>query len=76
MAVASVSMITSASPDGWTEVAELGLERARQSLCGITGTKNLEEKAAVEDGEIVESRVTLQLTPLLDEERMAEGGGD
>jgi hypothetical protein len=76
MAVASVSMITSASPDGWQEAAELGLERARQTLRGITGMKIVEEKATVEDGEIVEYLVTLQVIFLLDEEPSAEGGGD
>ena len=37
MAIASVSTITSASPNSWQEAAELGLERARQTLRGITG---------------------------------------
>ncbi len=76
MAVASVSMITSASPDGWQAAAELGLERARQTLRGITGMKIVEEKATVEDGEIVEYLVTLQVIFLLDEEPLAEGGGE
>ena len=68
MAIASVSTITSASPDGWQEAAELGLERARRTLRGITGMKVVEEKATVEDGEIVEYRVTLQVIFLLDED--------
>ncbi|MEM9176611.1 MAG: dodecin family protein [Myxococcota bacterium] len=67
MAIASVSTITSASPNSWQEAAELGLERARQTLRGITGMKVVEEKAAVEDGEIVEYRVTLQVIFLLEE---------
>ena len=68
MAIASVSTITSASPNSWQEAAELGLERARQTLRGITGMKVVEEKATVEDGEIVEYRVTLQVIFLLDED--------
>jgi len=67
MAIASVSTITSASPNSWQEAAELGLERARQTLRGITGMKVIEEKATVEEGEIVEYRVTLQVVFLLDE---------
>ena len=74
MAIASVSTITSASPNSWQEAVELGLERARQTLRGITGMKVLEEKAMVEDGEIVEYRVTLQVIFLLDETDPAEGG--
>ena len=73
MAIASVSTITSASPHSWQEAAELGLERARQTLRGITGMKVIDEKATVEQGEIVEYRVTLQVIFLLDE---AEPAGD
>ncbi|HEB91527.1 MAG TPA: dodecin domain-containing protein [Deltaproteobacteria bacterium] len=67
MAIASISTITSASPDGWQQAAELGFERARKTLRGITGIKVLEEKARVEDGQIVEYLVTLQVIFLLEE---------
>ncbi len=75
MAIASVSTITSASPNSWQEAAELGLERARQTLRGITGMKVVEEKATVEDGEIVEYRVTLQVIFLLEETEVDGSGG-
>jgi flavin-binding protein dodecin len=68
MAIASVSTITAASPDSWHNAVELGLERARQTLRGITGIKVLEEKAKVEDGEIIEFLVTLQVIFLLEED--------
>jgi flavin-binding protein dodecin len=71
MAIASVSTITSASPEGWQEAAELGFARARQTLRNITGIKILEEKARVEDGEIVEFLVTLEVIFLLDESEEA-----
>ncbi len=74
MAIASVSTITSASPTSWQEAAELGLERARKTLRGITGMKVVEEKATVEDGEIVEYLVTLQVIFLLDDEPSGAGG--
>jgi dodecin len=67
MAIASVSTITSASPHGWQDAAELGVARARQTLRGITGVKILEEKARVEDGTIVEYLVTMQVIFLLEE---------
>jgi len=67
MAIASVSTITSASPNSWQEAVELGLARARRTLRGITGIKVLEEKARVEDGVIVEYLVTMQVIFLLEE---------
>ena len=75
MAVASVSTITSASPNGWQEAAELGLARARQTLRGITGMKIVDEKAKIEDGVIVEYLVTMQVIFLLEEEAPGSGGG-
>jgi flavin-binding protein dodecin len=71
MAIASVSTITSASPDGWQQAVELGFARASQTLRNITGLKVIEEKARVEDGEIVEYLVTLQVIFLLEESEEA-----
>lgn len=68
MAIASVSTITAASPESWQHAAELGLERARQTLRGITGIKIVDEKAKVEDGRITEFLVTLQVIFLLEDE--------
>jgi len=68
MAVASVSTITAASPESWQDATLLGLERARQTLRGITGIKVLEEKARIEDGEITEYLVTLQVVFVLEED--------
>jgi len=44
-----------------------GLERAQQTLRGITGIKVLEEKARIEDGQITEYLVTLQVVFVLEE---------
>jgi len=67
MAIASISTITSASPEGWEDAMRLGLERANQTLRGITGIKVIDEKARVEDGRIVEFIVTLQVIFLLED---------
>lgn len=67
MAVASVSTITSASPVGWQDAVERGLERARKTLRQITGLQVLEEKARVEDGRISEYLVTMQVIFILEE---------
>ncbi len=66
MAVASVSTISSASPDGWQDALERGLVRARKTLRNITGIKVVEERARVEEGEITEFIVTLQVTFILE----------
>ena len=68
MAIAAVSTITSASTESWQHATELGFERARQTLRGITGLKVIEEKAKVEEGRITEFLVTLQVIFLLEEE--------
>jgi flavin-binding protein dodecin len=67
MAIASISTITSASPNSWQEAAELGFARANETLRGITGINVVAEKARVEDGVIVEYLVTLEVIFLLDE---------
>lgn len=67
MAVASVSTITSASPNSWQEAAELGFARASKTLRGITGMKIVAENARVEEGAIVEFLVTLEVIFLLDD---------
>ncbi len=67
MAVASVSTITAASPSSWQDAAERGLERARQTLRGITGLKVVEERAWVEDGRVSEYLVTLQVIFVLED---------
>lgn len=68
MAVASVSTITAASQESWQHAVETGLARARQTLRGITGIKVIDERARVDDGEIVEFLVTLQVIFLLEDE--------
>lgn len=67
MAVASVSTITAASPRSWQDATLRGFERARKTLRHITGLQVIEEKARVEDGEIIEYLVTLQVIFLLEE---------
>jgi len=67
MAVASVSMITSASPISWQDAVERGFERAKKTLRNITGLKLVEEKARVEDGRITEFLVTLQVIFVLED---------
>jgi flavin-binding protein dodecin len=66
MAVARVSQIIGASPHSWEDAVRNALERANQTLRGITGIEVIKEKAAVEDGRIVEFRSTILVTFVLE----------
>ncbi|MBI4012968.1 MAG: dodecin domain-containing protein [Candidatus Rokubacteria bacterium] len=67
MAVARVTKITAASPRSWQDAVEQGLKRANKTLRGITGLHVVEQKAHVEKGKIVEYRVTMELTFILED---------
>lgn len=67
MAVASVSRITAASPDGFDAAVREGIRRASKTLRGITGAHVLEQKVKIADGEIEEFRVTMEVTFILED---------
>jgi flavin-binding protein dodecin len=66
MAVARVSQIIGASPHSWEDAVRNALERANQTIRGITGIEVVKENAAVEDGKIVEYRATVMVTFVLE----------
>ncbi len=66
MAVARVTQVIGASPHSWEDAVRNALERANQTLRGITGIEVIKENAAVEDGTIVEYRATVQVTFVLE----------
>ena len=67
MAVASVSRITAASPQGFDEAVKEGVKRASKTLRGITGVHVLEQKAKINKGKIDEFRVTMEVTFVLED---------
>ena len=67
MAVASVTRITAASPDGFDHAVREGVTRANKTLRGITGIHVLEQKAKVSNGKIDEFRVTMEVTFVLED---------
>ena len=67
MAVASVTRITAASPQGFDAAVREGVQRAAKTLRGITGVHVLEQKAKVMDGRIDEFRVTMEVTFVLED---------
>jgi len=66
MAVARVTKITAASPKGFQQAVEEGLQRATKSLRGVTGFEVSSLKGKVDDGKITEYRVTLEVTFILE----------
>lgn len=67
MAVASVSKVTAASAESFDAAVREGLERASKTLRGITGLHVVEQKASVSNGKILEYRVTMEVTFLLED---------
>ena len=67
MAVASVTRITAASPQGFDAAVREGVQRAGKTLRGITGVHVLEQKAKVTDNRIDEFRVTMEVTFVLED---------
>jgi flavin-binding protein dodecin len=66
MAVARVSKITAASTKGFQEATEEGLKRATKTLRGVTGFEVISLKGKVENGKIIEYRVTMEVTFILE----------
>jgi dodecin len=66
MAVARVTEIIASSPDGFREAVEEGMARAARTLRGITGLEVLAKRVKVERGLIVEYRVDMKITFVLD----------
>jgi hypothetical protein len=67
MAVARVTEIVASSPEGFREAVEEGLSRAARTLRGITGLEIVRKTVKVARGLIVEYRVELKLTFLLED---------
>lgn len=67
MAVARVTEVVAASKKGWVEAAMEGFKRASKTIRNITGFEVIKHTAHVENGEIVEFRVTMRIIFLLEE---------
>lgn len=66
MAVARVTQIIGSSPHSWEDAVRNALERANQTLRGITGIEVVKENASVEDGRIAEYRAAVNVTFVLE----------
>jgi flavin-binding protein dodecin len=64
--VARSTIIVAASPKSFDDAVQTGFRRASKTLRGITGVKVDDFRCKVEDGKIVEYRVSLEVLFILE----------
>ena len=64
--IARVTEIIAGSQKSFEDAILIGFKRASKTLRGITGLRVKEQRARVEDGKIVEFRVTLEVIFVLE----------
>lgn len=67
MAVARVTEIIASSPDGFEAAMQAGVERANRTLNNVTGAWIQDQKVVVNEGTIVEYRVNMKVTFVLND---------
>lgn len=67
MAVAKVVEIISSSKEGFDDAVKTGIERASKTLEHIRSAWVKDQKVTVEGGKIIEYRVTLKVTFILED---------
>ena len=65
--VARVTEISAKSSDGFDAAVKVGIERASQTLRGITSAWVKEQRVEISDGAIVSYQVNLMVTFVLDD---------
>jgi len=68
MSVARVTEITSASKKSFDDAINLGIARANKTLRKVRGAWIQGQKVIVDKGKIIEYRVTMKITFVLDDE--------
>lgn len=66
MTIAKVSEITSSSTKSFEDAIEKGIKRASKTIRGIKGAWIQEQKVVVDEGKIVEYRVNMKVSFVLD----------
>jgi dodecin len=64
--VARITEVISGSPKSFDDAIIVGFKRASKTLRGITGLKVKDQRCKVEDGKIIEYRVTLEVLFVLE----------
>jgi dodecin len=69
MSVAKIIEISAGSTKSFEDAAQNGVSRASETIKGITGAWVAEQKCVVDKGKIVEYRVTMKITFILEEQK-------
>lgn len=64
--VARITEIIAGSQKSFEDAILIGFKRASKTLRGITGLRVKEQRARIEDGKLVEFRVTLEIIFVLE----------
>lgn len=64
--VARVTEVIAGSPISFDEAIKVGFDRASRNLRNITGLRVIEQRVAVEDGQIKEYRVRMEVIFVLE----------
>ncbi len=67
MSVASVTEISSSSKKSFEDALKTGIERANKTLKNVKGAWVQEQKVIVDDGKIVEYRVNMKISFILED---------
>ena len=65
MSVAKVTEIISSSPKSFDDAVDTGIDRACKTLHNVRGAWVKDQEVRVEDGKVVEYRVTMKVTFVL-----------
>ena len=68
MSVARVTEITAASPKSFEDAVTSGIARVSQTLRHVTGAWIQEQTVEIEEGKIIEYRVNMKVTFVLENE--------
>ncbi|GAB5510641.1 MAG: dodecin family protein [Hyphomicrobiales bacterium] len=67
MSVARVTEIIASSPKSFDDALDVGVARACKTLKGVSGAWIQDQKVVIADGKIVEYRVNLKVTFILED---------
>lgn len=67
MSVAKIVELTSSSKESFDDAVKSGVERACKTLENVKGAWVKDQKVSVTDGKIIEYRVTLKITFVLED---------
>ncbi len=67
MSIAKVSEIIASSPKSFEDAVSKGIERANKTLKNVRGAWIADQKVKVEKGKVVQYRVTMRVTFVLED---------